>query len=183
MKILIVRFRKIKLFFNAVVENVSRYVTVGKVDDDYDQIDVMGAMTEMDFYTAFINIKIALSKSAYKNHHASDLSAVNVMYLATIMCKPLDFVMPAMSKNNVQTELARELGRTSKSIYSAVTRLRKAGFLVTTEDNLIEPHPELQTLRKMTKRHLEATGTFPISYVLNFIVSETGSGSTSEESN
>jgi len=78
--------------------------------------------------------------------------------------------MPSNAKNNVQINLAKELGRTPKSAYSAINRLKKAGYLVVTEDNLIMPNSELQKLRIITKQHLDKLSSFPLCYMINFVV-------------
>ena len=114
-------------------------------------------------------MRSGLAKTVYEDD-SERLTDVTVEYMANIMAKSLDFTMPANAKNKVQMDLAKEIGRTSKSAYSAINRLKKAGYLVITEDNLIVPNNELQQLRKITKAHLEKMGSFPISYMLNFIV-------------
>jgi DNA-binding MarR family transcriptional regulator len=127
----------------------------------------------MEFYRCFLFIKSALLRTVYSNVDRDDdiLTPVNIEYLAAIMAKPLSFSMSVNSKNDVQSELAKELGRSPKSAYSAISRLKHAGYLVQTEDGLIEPMNDLQELRKVTKNHLATLGCFPVSYLLNIVVS------------
>lgn len=173
----LVRFRKIKLFFNTIIQNVGSAVfTQTASGSEFEDCEVTQSLSESDFYRTFLFMKIALSKSSdIKNRTSLDnLTFVNVDHMALILSKPDDFVMPALGRNSLQGQLASESGRTLKSLYSSITRLKKAGLLVVTEDNLIEPNQELKTLRRITKKHLKTTGIFPTSYIINFLV--TGDG-------
>lgn len=167
-----IRFKTLKGFFNTVIENIGSYEVNDKsIDDTYFSCKIKDTISEYDFYKCFLYLKAGLSKAAYKDDLADEtLTSVNIDYLAAIMSKPLTFSMPVKSKNSVQANLAEELGKTPKSAYSAIHRLRTKGFLVKTEDNLIMPNPELQKLRIYTKKHLQELGCFPVSYLLNFIV-------------
>ena len=167
-----IRFKDIKGFYNNITENVGSYSPTNEnINDVYFGCEIKSAITEYDFYKCFLYLKAGLSKAAYKDNIADEaLTAVNIEYLAAIMVKPLTFSMPARSKNSVQIKLAAQLGKTPKSAYSAIHRLRSKGYLVKTEDNIIMPGPELQRLRVITKKHLKDLGCFPVSYLLNFIV-------------
>lgn len=167
-----IRFKTLKGFFNTVIENIGSYeVNEESVDNTYFSCKIKDTISESDFYKCFLYLKAGLSKAAYKDDLADEtLTSVNIDYLAAIMSKPLTFSMPVKSKNSVQANLAEELGKTAKSAYSAIHRLRTKGFLIRTEDNLIMPNNELQKLRVYTKKHLEELGCFPVSYLLNFIV-------------
>lgn len=167
-----IRFKNIKGFFNTIVENIGSYeVRDNSINDTFFDCKISSAITEFDFYKCFLYLKAGLSKAAYKDDLAEEaLTSVNIDYLAAIMSKPLDFSMPIKSKNFVQVKLAEQLNKTPKSAYSAIHRLRKKGYLVKTEDNIIMPNQELQRLRVVTKKHLKELGCFPVSYLLNFIV-------------
>lgn len=171
-----IRFRTAKPFFNLITENLGNYRRLDETSEDvYQEVTVSNCISEYNFYRAFLYLKSSLGRTAYANEDVdASLTAVNIDYMAAIMCKSNDFTMPAKSKNNVQQELAEEMGRTPKSAYSAINRLKKAGYLVVTEDNLIVPNPELQKLRQVTKKHIESLGIFPVSYLLNFIVVDDG---------
>lgn len=168
-----VRFRKRNTFFNTIQENVGEYTydtdLLKEEEDIYIPVKLERGITEKQFYQSFLSIRNALARYTYENDD-SKLSEVTIEYLSAIMSKPLDYTMPCNAKNNVQINLAKELGRSAKSVYSAINRLKKGGYLVVSEDNLIVLNNELQNLRKVTKKHLELLGTFPVSYSVNFIV-------------
>lgn len=171
-----IRFRQKYQFFNTITEDVGEYSLLSSPDEDvYVPSLVFDYIDEITFYQTFLYIKSSLSKTVYTQKDGVDrtLTPVNIEYMSTIMAKDMDYTMPCNSKNHVQKDLAAELGRSPKSVYSAVNRLKRAGYLVVTEDDLIVPNAELQTLRKVTKNHLEKLGSFPVSYMLNFIVSNT----------
>lgn len=171
-----IRFRQAKQFFNIITENLGKYKQLDENSKDvYREVIISNTITEYNFYRCFLYLKTGLAKTAYSNDDIdSSLTAVNIDYMAAIMCKPVTYTMPAKSKNSVQRALAEELGRTPKSAYSAINRLKKAAYLTITEDSLIVPNQELQTLRMVTKKHLNSLGVFPISYLLNFIITDGG---------
>jgi hypothetical protein len=165
------RFRQSEQFFNTVREDISTYDITKRYEMGYADVDVDDTISEKDFYMCFLYLKAGLSKTVYRDvgieHY---LTGVNLEYMSTIMAKDLDYSMPSKSKNKVQQALAVELNRTPQSAYNAINRLKKAGYLVVTEDDLITPNPELQRLRVVTKQHLEKIGCFPMTYMLNFVV-------------
>jgi hypothetical protein len=169
-----IRFRQTQGFFNTITENIGKYDVIGDIDKDtYVEVNTTQSISEIDFYKCFLYLKSGLAKTAYKNDKVDrSLTAVNIEYMSLIMSKDSDFTMPIKSKNDIQKNLALEIGKTPKSAYSAIHRLRSKGYLVKTEDNLIVPNDELQKLREVTKQHLESLGAFPVSYLLNFIIKE-----------
>lgn len=168
-----IRMRRDHRFFNMIRENIGDSSVTDLEDKDDQIIDVMVGDTidEITFYKCFLHLKSSLAKTVYDpGDGLGKLTDVTIEYMAKIMSMPLEYTMPTNAKNMVQTNLAKSLGRTSKSAYSAINRLKKAGYLEVTEDNIIMPVNELQRLRKVTKAHLDKYGAFPISYMLNFIV-------------
>lgn len=169
-----VRLRKDYRFFNTITENIGSFSIDSETIDQNKENQIVGArvdgpVSELDFYKCFLHLKSGLSKTVYEDSSAK-LTDVTIEYMATIMSKPLDFTMPSNAKNKVQMDLAKELGRTSKSAYSAINRLKKGGYLVVTEDNIIMPNSELQKLRVVTKAHLKNMENFPVCYMMNFVV-------------
>lgn len=167
------RFKQIDSFFFTITESLTKFSKKGKVtvENPFVECNVKETITEKDFYRMFLNIRNAFAKSVYENEETdTSITPVNIEYMATIMSKDMSYTIPAKSKNKVQTELAQELGKNPQSAYSAIHRLRRSGYLVKTEDNLIEPNPELQSLRRVTKAHLDKLGVFPVSYLLNVVV-------------
>jgi hypothetical protein len=169
-----IRIRRSHGFFNMIREDVSNttldYSKLDNVSDQIVSVNVDNVVSEVEFYKCFLNIKVNLSKAIYKEDDTKKLTDVTIEYMATIMSKSMDYSMPSHAKNNVQADLAAELGKTTKSAYSAINRLKKGGYLVISEDGLIVPNAEYQNLRKVVKAHLNSGRLFPISYVLNFIV-------------
>lgn len=169
-----VRLRRDHRFFNTIVENLGSFsLDKESIDDEKSNQTIIArvddTISELDFYKCYLQLKSGLAKTVY-NDSSVKLTDVTIEYMANIMNKPLDFTMPSNAKNMVQMNLAKELGRTSKSAYSAINRLKKAGYLVVTEDNIIMPNEELQRLRVITKAHLDKVNAFPLSYALNFII-------------
>jgi len=158
------------MFFNHVKEKVNKYKILSNEGnkDSWQDLEIVTSITEFDFYRSYLSIKGGLSQFA---HGGKPITKINIDYMALIMCQPLEFTLPAMSKSNIQTRLAAELNKTPKSAYSAINRLKSLGYLVVTEDGLIEPNRELQQLRNVTKSHLSIQDGFPIAYTLEFIVS------------
>ena len=169
-----VRLRKDHRFFNTIIENIGSFsLDKEEIDNDKENQTVTArvddTVSELNFYKCFLHLRSGLAKTVYSTDKQR-LTDVTIEYMATIMSKPLDFTMPSNAKNNVQINLAKELGRTPKSAYSAINRLKKAGYLVGTEDNLIMPNSELQKLRIITKQHVDKLSSFPLCYMINFVV-------------
>lgn len=182
-----IRFKNSLQFFNIIQENVSGYDIIDENEGDlrgFKKVEVAQLITEYDFYRCFLYLKSSLAKTVYGNDE-SYISGVNIDYMAAIMAKSLDYSLPVKSKNNQQKLLADELGRTDRSAYSALNKLKNAGYLIITEDDLITPNTELQRLRNVTKNHIKKYGIFPVSYLFNFIISNQNedSGSDTKKSN
>lgn len=167
------RFKRLPTFFYTIIENVTplKFLKGDPKEDDFIECEHDTYLSEQEFYKMFLYMRNAFAKTAYKDDEVDrTVTPVNVEYMSLIMAKSMDYTIPAKSRNSVQSDLAAEMGKNPQSAYSAIHRLKKAGYLVKTEDNLIEPNRELQTLRKITKKHLKSLGRFPVSYLLNVIV-------------
>lgn len=167
-----IRFKKADQFFNTIREDLGDFeLDSNSSNSTYVDATVTTGVDEITFYKCFLYLKSGLARTIYEDDKIDrSLTAVNIEYMATIMAKPMEFTMPCNSKNDVQKNIAKELGRTARSAYSAINRLKKSGYLVTTEDDLIMPNRELQMLRKVTKTHLDKLNCFPVSYMMNFVV-------------
>lgn len=171
-----VKFKKKTVFYNTITEHVGDFTVKENLTEDFNQyqnVDLDGVfLNEYNFYRCFLYLKTGLAKTSYNQNLKKDLALtpINIDYMALIMTKPLSFSMPVKSKNGIQASLAVDLKKTAKSAYSAINRLKNAGYLIVTEDFIIVPNDELQTLRKITKAHLSKTGYFPLSYLMNFII-------------
>lgn len=166
------KLRQKNCFPVTIVENITAFEASAVDENNYATFTIQETLSEKEFYKMWLYLRNALARTAYIDDKIdTSITPVNVDYMAEIMAKPLSFTMPSKSKNNVQTKLAEQLGKNAQSAYSAIHRLRKAGYLIKTEDNLIVPNPNLEKLRKITKKHLQTLGTFPISYLMNIIVS------------
>lgn len=166
-----------KVFYNTITENVGNFEVKEDITSDknveYCDVVLNGVnLNEYNFYRCFLYLKTGLAKTSYNQNLKKDLALtpINIDYMALIMTKPLSFSMPVKSKNGVQASLAVSLKKTAKSAYSAINRLKNAGYLIATEDFIIVPNEELQMLRKITKAHLEKNGSFPLSYIMNFMI-------------
>ena len=162
------RIKRNKVFLFNIEDNVTK-MEIDDSGEDYINVVNSEYLDEKQFYSLFIYMRQSIAKVKGLDY-ADYITHVNIDYLATIMCKPLDYNLPVKGRTKSQIDLADELGRNPQSAYNAIYRLKKAGYLVATEDNLIVPNHELQTLRKVTKAHLEKLGVLPVSYLLNILV-------------
>jgi hypothetical protein len=174
-KVIKAKFKNKTVFYNTITEDVGDFSinNITNINTPMNDITIDGVLlNEFNFYRCFLYLKTGLAKTSYNQKLKRDvaLTPINIDYMALIMAKPLSFSMPIKSKNGVQSSLAKELKKTAKSAYSAINRLKNAGYLILTEDFIIVPNEEMQALRKITKAHLEKNGHFPLSYVMNFII-------------
>jgi hypothetical protein len=168
-----VRFVDKKAFLVTITENLTPFEKITDLNNlGFCEVLPHNTLTEKEFYILWLSIRNALARTVYKDEPVdTSITPVNMEYLATIMAKPMSYTLPAKSKNSVQKELGKELNKNPQSVYSALHRLKVAGYLVKTEDDLITPNSNLQKLRRITKEHLKKIGYFPMSYLFNVLVS------------
>jgi len=126
---------------------------------------------EFTFYYLFCTINNIIAKDT--------IAATQLLVLAAIMAKDLDFSLPIDSKDGKLTDIADELSdgkniRTANSIYQSVKRLRDKGYLVEIEDRLIVPNANFQRVRHIIKRQLKNKGFATFDYLFKCFIAENG---------
>lgn len=86
------------------------------------------------------------------------------------MTKDENFTLLYRNKDSKQTELAKELDRTAQSIYTSISKLRKAEYLVKNEDNLFIPCEELRILMRKVKQQISENGFVTFDFLFKFCV-------------
>lgn len=156
---------------NRIIEDCvlwEREVT-GGVERGIRDIEIGAKLSEEDFYRCYLRIRLVIDGELYGRE---DVKERDLEVLIGIMMKGEDWVMSSDGRNGKQGQLAKELGKSIKLLYSSFARLKAGGYLVTTEDRFIELSSDLIKLRRALRRDLSEGLAFGLSYVMNFIISE-----------
>jgi len=122
---------------------------------------------EFTFYYLFCTINNIIAKKA--------IADTQLLVLASIMSRPLDFSLPIDSKDGKLTEIATELSlpdkiRTPNAIYQSVKRLRDKGYLIEIEDRLIVPNAHFQRVRQIVKNQIAKKGFATFDYLFKCFI-------------
>jgi len=90
--------------------------------------------------------------------------------MAHIMCQDENFTLIYRNKDAKLQVIADALEKTVTSVYTSIGKLRKAGYLVTTEDGLCVPNNECSELMKKTKEAIKLNGHLTFNYMFKFCV-------------
>lgn len=152
------------------VSKYSSYALFGKyLENDDGTLHVTGTIDEFTFYYLYCSINnIVLEKD-------KQLSPTQLLVMSAFMAKPADFCLPSDGKDGKLMELAKEISeddkeRTRNSIYQSVKRLKEAGYLVETEDKLIEPNARLQYVRQVVKKQIKEQGVASFDYIFKCLI-------------
>lgn len=109
-------------------------------------------ISELEFYKKYLLLK-TLIKTVRVDGEEIDVSITPmcIELMAHIMTKGLDFNMNWKNDCQQLKDLAKEMGRTEKSLYKSYVMLKKKRYFITTEDKLVMPNMELHKLRKRVK--------------------------------
>lgn len=171
-KKLIIKYHKTHKVSNNV--NVVSFGNVEETAYDYESNEAMvipkETVNEFTFYYLFCTINNIIAKNS--------IADTQLLVLASIMAKDLDFSLPIDSKDGKLTDIARELStpkkvRTPNSIYQSVKRLRDKGYLVEIEDRFIVPNAHFQRVRHIIKGQIAKKGFATFDYLFKCFISNT----------
>ena len=133
-----------------------------------DDIQINNTIDEYTFYYLYCTIQNITAKDPIPDSQ--------IMLLATIMCKPLDWNLPVDSKDGKLKQIASELSfdgqeKSPNSIYQALKRLKDKNYLVEMEDKLIVLNSNFQNVRQAVKRQLNENGVACLDYLFKCYIS------------
>ncbi len=153
--------RKKKVNFNTITIEFGSYTYNDA--DTHDNVILktkpVKTINEYEFYYKYLQLKsvVRIIKVDGKEIDIS-LTKMHLQLMAHIMTKEMDFNVNW--KNNCQQikDLAKELNRTTSSIYKSYVALKKKRYFITTEDKLILPNAEVNKIRNRIKSHIIKNG-------------------------
>ena len=155
------------------VSEYANVVSFGSVEvtaslDKESVVSPKSFVDEFTFYYLFCTINNIIAKKS--------IADTQLLVLAAIMTKSLDFSLPIDSKDGKLTDIATELStedkvRTPNSIYQSVKRLRDKGYLVETEDRLIVPNAHFQRVRYIVKNQIKKKEFATFDYLFKCYIS------------
>lgn len=154
----------------------SKVVRYGK---SVTQIDELGATTttsitaidEQTFYKIYLQLNNVIKWKRTPNGMIDmSLSDTPIELLSHLMMKDENFTLLYRSKDNKLTEMGEELGKTSQSVYTSISKLRKAEYIVKNEDNLFVPNDELRQLMRKVKTQIKENGHVTFDFLFKFCV-------------
>lgn len=128
-------------------------------------------ISEDMFYRIYLELQSTLK---YNNQLGEpvDISITDapIQLMSHILCKETSFAINFKEDNKIVNMLAKELDRTTGSIYKSYTILKSKNYLVKTEDNIIRPNNELTQLQHLIKRKLSESNHIGFDIVFKLSV-------------
>lgn len=159
--------------FNEKVDRNSKIVRYGKskLNDESTELKPITSIDEFTFYKIYLELNNVIKwKKTQTDMIDMRLSETPIELLAHLMTKDENFTLLYRNKDKKQVELGLELDRTAQSIYTSITKLRKAEYIVKNEDNLFVPCQELRDLMKKVKQQIRDKGFVTFDFLFKFCV-------------
>lgn len=154
----------------------SKIVRYGKYEevpdmDGYPVTKVLKSIDRATFYKLYIELNNVIGLRQQGNDIIDTvLSAVPRDLLVHLMLKDKDFTLVFRNKDATLVKLGEELGKTTSSVYSNLSRLRKTGYVIKDEDNLLILNKELRDLIKFVDTTIESGNPLKFDYLFKFCV-------------
>lgn len=157
------------------------YEALSHTDNTIDGTKAVSSIDEFTFYKIYLQLNsvVRYRKSGIKIVDMR-LSDTPLELMAHLMCKPLDFTLVYRNKDAKLNDIADEIEKTVTSVYTSVNKLRKAGYLVNTEDGFCVPNNECRDLMAKTKLHIATKGHLAFNYMFKFCVENKSSDLTKD---
>jgi hypothetical protein len=167
---------------NIQVDKNSKIIRYGKSrSEEVGGVKTTKPITSIDertFYQIYLELQNVIKWRQTPNGNIDmSLSDTPIELLAHMMTKDENFTLLYRNKDKSQIQLGIELGevaggkvRTPQSVYTSIAKLRKAEYIVKTEDNLFVPCDELRQLMKKVKSEIKEKGFVTFDFLFKFCV-------------
>ena len=163
--------------FHERVNRNSKVVRYGKskpvTNEETGDISIVPIKTidEFSFYKIYLSLNNVVGTKVTPSGNVDiALSDTPIELLAHLMTKDENFTLLYRNKDKKQVELGIELERTAQSVYTSISKLRKAEYIVKNEDNLFVPCQELRDLMKNVKGLIKKNGFVTFDFLFKFCV-------------
>jgi len=166
--------------YNKINEGISqdcKIVRYGRYTYSEDDSELkMNVVKSIDEYT-FYKIYLELNNIIGVKHHNGDIIKTHISdapaeLLIHLMLKGSDYTLVFRNKDAKLIKLGKEINKSSSSVYASLGKLRKAGYLIKDEDNLLVLNDELSYLVKNTKSIIKSGKALPFDFVFKFCVTD-----------
>lgn len=154
----------------------SKIVRYGKYDEFYDesgelQTKVHKSIGLSTFYRLYLELNNVIGSRLKGNETVSiELSDNPIELLIHLMMKDSNFTLVFRNKDATLIKLADELNKSPSSIYGTLGKLRKSGYIILDEDNLLTLNKELTDLVKMTRKYVADGKPLKFDFLFKFCV-------------
>lgn len=147
------------------------YNVLDKVDDLIIETSPIKTIDESMFYKLYLELNNVLRYKKVDGEVIDMLiTDAPLELLVYLMSKDDSYTLVFRNKDAKLMDVANDLNRSINSVYNSVSKLKKAGYLVITEDGLITPNKECSDLMKEVKSTIKNKGHFVFDYLFKFCV-------------
>lgn len=152
---------------------IVRYGKYREVEDENGFIkpEVVTSIDIATFYRLYLELNNVIGSKQSENKIVSTvLSPVPLDLLVHLMMKDEYYTIVFRNKDATLVKLGAEIGKTSSSVYSNLSKLRETGYVVKDEDNLLVLSKELSDLRKLVKFKTQNGEPLTFDFLFKFCV-------------
>lgn len=156
---------------------IVRYGKYEETQNEFGEVEtkVIKSISPASFYKLYIELNNVVGSRVQGGETIStELPDTPIELLVHIMLKDDDFTLVFRNKDATLVKLANEINKTPSSVYSTLSKLRKAGYIIKDEDNLLTLNQELHDLVKMTKYYLRAGKPLKFDFLFKFCITDIG---------
>ena len=151
------------------LSKINKTARYGKYDND----NVYSTISEEMFYRPYLELNnIIRYRKVGKEVLDFKLSAAPIELMSYLLARPEEETLIYRGKNDKLQEIAKALNRSKDSVYTNMSKLMKAGYLIRTEDSVYDFNQELRDLRKLVKSHIRREIPLKFDFLFKFCVYE-----------
>jgi hypothetical protein len=154
----------------------SKIVRYGKYtelpdEDGYPITKVIKSIDKATFYKLYLELNNVIGlRQQGEQVIDTVLPPVPLELLVHLMLKNSDFTIVFRNKDATLVKLGEELGKTASSVYSNLSKLRKTGYIIKDEDNLLVLNKELKDLIKFVDTATRGGKALKFDFLFKFCV-------------
>lgn len=159
------------LLINCKVAKYGSYEIIEQLDNLVVNTKPIKTIDEASFYKTYLELNNVI-RYKYVNGKLLDMMITDapLELMAHLMAKDSSYTLVFRNKDAKLAVIAEELDKTVNSVYNSMSKLKKAGYLVVTEDGLIAPNQECLDLMSKTKDSIANKEHFTFDFLFKFCV-------------
>lgn len=163
---------------NESISKSCKIVRYGKYTYEQDEekdwkINVIKSIDEQTFYRIYLELNNVIGWKNYGGKVTNiQLTSAPIDLLSHIMMKGVGYTLVFRNKDARLVELGKEINKSTSSVYASLGKLRKAGYIIKDEDNLLTLNKELTDLVVNTKKHIDSEVPLTFDFLFKFCVTD-----------